>query len=202
MNRAFAKIPIGVHTMLACPAFFLFYILLSILLRSVLDTIVPFEAVLLGTLGMPLMTVLYGMIKFIPVKNERTGRTKRWAIGIYLRFLRHITIKTYTYIHTHTHTHRNMDSHACIASIRSESQSCRETSCSNHVRVLLCVCIPIIYDSHHLILFISCQPTPQKFCNVIRFCLPSPRWTLLSIRNLPSSSSYSRVLHRSSWFRV
>jgi hypothetical protein len=24
---------------------------------------------------------LYGMIKFIPVKDKRTGQTKRWAIG-------------------------------------------------------------------------------------------------------------------------
>ena len=81
MNLAFAKIPLGVHTIWAClavsPAFFL----LSFLLRLGVSTILPFEAIIVGLLTPMLMDILYGMIKFIPVKDERTGQTKRWAIG-------------------------------------------------------------------------------------------------------------------------
>ena len=53
----------------------------SILLRSIFEEIVPFEVVFVFVLGLILMDILYGMIKFIPVKDERTGQTKRWAIG-------------------------------------------------------------------------------------------------------------------------
>ena len=56
----------------------------SILLRQIFTTIVPFESLLLVLFCAPLHTVLFGMIKFIPVKDERTGQTKRWAIGTWL----------------------------------------------------------------------------------------------------------------------
>ena len=84
MNLAFAKIPIGVHRVLACLAAALVVFVLSFLFRLGVSTILPFEAIILGVLVPILMYILYGMIKFIPVKDKRTGQTKRWAIGTFL----------------------------------------------------------------------------------------------------------------------
>ena len=81
LNFAFAKIPIGGHTMCACVAASVVGVRVSISLRSIIEAIFPFEVVFVGILGLILMDILYGMIKFIPVKDERTGKTKRWAIG-------------------------------------------------------------------------------------------------------------------------
>ena len=80
-NYAFAKIPIGVHTMLACIAMSAIVVFLSSLLRSFSGSIVPFEALIMGFPTLILGDILYGMIKFIPVKDERTGLTKRYGIG-------------------------------------------------------------------------------------------------------------------------
>ena len=84
LNHAFAKIPIGVHTMWACLACSIVCVLLSFILRRVVSSIVPFEAIFVGILSFVCTDVLFGMIKFIPVKDERTGQTKRWAIGTWL----------------------------------------------------------------------------------------------------------------------
>ena len=81
MNLAFAKIPIGVHTVWACLAVSFVAIMISILLRLGVSTILPFEAIIVGVLTMIVADILYGMIKFIPVNDKRTGQTKRWAIG-------------------------------------------------------------------------------------------------------------------------
>ncbi len=81
LNLAFAKIPIGGHTLCACVAASAVVACVSISLRSIFETIVPFEVVFTGIFGLILMDILYGMIKFIPVKDERTGQTKHWAIG-------------------------------------------------------------------------------------------------------------------------
>ena len=80
-NLAFAKIPVGGHTVCACVAASVIAVCVSISLRSIIETIVPFEVVFVGILALILADILYGMIKFIPVKDERTGQTKRWAIG-------------------------------------------------------------------------------------------------------------------------
>ncbi len=81
LNLAFAKIPVGRHTVCACVAASVVGVCVSISLRSIIEAIVPFEVVFVGILGLILMDILCGMIKFIPVKDERTGQTKRWAIG-------------------------------------------------------------------------------------------------------------------------
>ena len=97
MNLAFAKVPIGGHTVCACVAGSAVCVLISILLRSSVNTIVPFEVLFVGTLGLILTDILYGMIKFIPVKNKRTGHVKRWAIGIiFSSFILHHIRKTLT----------------------------------------------------------------------------------------------------------
>ena len=83
MNLAFAKIPIGVHKVWACLATFLVVFLLSFLLRLGVSTILPFEVIIAGIIGLIVGDTLYGMIKFIPVKDKRTGQTKRWAIGTF-----------------------------------------------------------------------------------------------------------------------
>jgi len=85
MNFSFAKIPIGIHTVLACFAVFCVEMFLLTLFRGTIKTIVPFEAAFLTMGAIPLMNIVYGMIKFIPVKDERTGQTKKWAIGMYLQ---------------------------------------------------------------------------------------------------------------------
>ena len=75
LNLAFAKIPVGGHTVCACVAASVVGVCVSISLRSIIEAIVPFEVVFVGILGLILMDILYGMIKFIPVKAERTGKT-------------------------------------------------------------------------------------------------------------------------------
>ena len=83
MNLAFANIPIGVHTVWACLAEILIGFVSSFLFRIGFSTILPFEAILVGVLGLVIGDILFGMINFIPVKDKRTGQTKRWAIGTF-----------------------------------------------------------------------------------------------------------------------
>ena len=81
LNLAFAKIPVGGHTVCACVAASVTIVCVSVSLRSIIETIIPFEVLFVGILSFILMDILYGMTKFISVKDERTGQTKRWAIG-------------------------------------------------------------------------------------------------------------------------
>jgi hypothetical protein len=106
MNLAFAKIPIGGHTVCACVAMWAVCVLISILMRSSLNTIVPFEALFIGILGLIVADILFGMIKFIPVKNKQTGQYKRWAIGmIFSSFILHHTRTTHSHNKTGTWLH-------------------------------------------------------------------------------------------------
>ena len=73
-NLAFAKIPIGGHTVSACVAISAIVVSLSFLSRLFVESIVPFEVVIIGILSPILSNILYGMNKFIPVKDERTER--------------------------------------------------------------------------------------------------------------------------------
>ena len=84
LNHAFAEIPIGIHTLWACIASSIVCGLLSFILRRVVSTIVPFETIFVATMTFVFTDILYGMIKFIPIKDEQTGVTKRWAIGTWL----------------------------------------------------------------------------------------------------------------------
>lgn len=81
MNLAFAKIPIGFHTFLAILACAPIISLVSVLLRLVFSSIAPFENLLTAVVGSTFTEFLYGAIKLISVKDVRTGKTKRWAIG-------------------------------------------------------------------------------------------------------------------------
>ena len=100
MNLAFAKIPIGVHTVWACLAGSLVVFVLSFLFRLGVSTILAFEAIIVGVLVPILMDILYGMIKFIPVKDKRTGQTKRWAIGTVSSFISDPQIFKFSYFAT------------------------------------------------------------------------------------------------------
>ena len=82
MNLAFAKISIGGHTVCACVAGSAVCVLISILLRSSVNNIVPFEAMCIGILGLIATDILFGMIKFIPVKDKQTGQVKRYLFLI------------------------------------------------------------------------------------------------------------------------
>ena len=106
MNLAFAKIPIGGHTVCACVAASAVCVLISILMRSSVNTIVPFEALFIGILSFIATDILYAMIKFIPVKNKQTGQYKRWAIGmIFSSFILHHTRTTHSHNKTGTWLH-------------------------------------------------------------------------------------------------
>ena len=83
MNLAFAKIPIGMHTVWACLTMSLVVFIVSFVLRLGVATILPFEPIIVAGLGLIATDILFGMIKFIPVKDKRTGQTKRWAIGTF-----------------------------------------------------------------------------------------------------------------------
>ena len=67
--------------MTACVAASFVGVCISISIRNITETIIPFEVIAIALIGLILMDIIYGMIKFIPVKDERTGQTKRWAIG-------------------------------------------------------------------------------------------------------------------------
>ena len=82
------------------------YFLMSILLRQIITTILPFEVVILVFIVMPLIDILFGMLKFIPVKNERTGQVKRWAIGTHT--ISPKMSKLERPFHTHTHTKQEL----------------------------------------------------------------------------------------------
>ena len=81
LNLAFAKIPIGVHTLCAFMACCGICVFISLAMRSIFTTIMPFEAICIAIVGIPTCDIVYGMIKFIPVKDDRTGLTKRWGVG-------------------------------------------------------------------------------------------------------------------------
>ena len=84
MNLAFANIPLGFHTFNACVAVSTVCMSLSMFLRSVVTTIVPFEAVFVAVLSIFATDIVYGMIKFIPVKDKRTKKIKRYSLGSWL----------------------------------------------------------------------------------------------------------------------
>ena len=122
MNLAFAKIPIGVHTVWACLAASLVFVLLPFLFRLEVSTILPFEAIIVGVLTTIVGDILYGMIKFIPVKDMRTGQTKRWAIGTFFYSFMMISFSPMlTFLQLDDTQYRNVASHAGITSIRSQS---------------------------------------------------------------------------------
>ena len=100
MNLAFAKIPIGIHTVWACLVGSFVVFVLSFLFRLGVSTILAFEAIIVGVLVPILMDILYGMIKFIPVKDKRTGQTKRWAIGTVSSFISDSQISKFSYFAT------------------------------------------------------------------------------------------------------
>ena len=47
-------------------------------------SIVPFEAPVAGILNFIVSEILFGMIKFIAVKDKRTGQTKYHGLGTFL----------------------------------------------------------------------------------------------------------------------
>ena len=69
--------------MWACLAVFIVAFVFSFLFRLGVSTILPFEVIIVAILGLIVGDILYGMIKFIPVKDKRTGQTKTWAIGTF-----------------------------------------------------------------------------------------------------------------------
>ena len=81
LNHAFAKIPMGVHTLCGCVVGTLNAALISFIIRRVVSTIAPFESIFVGFLTVIFQNIFFSMVKFIPVKDKRTGQTKRWAIG-------------------------------------------------------------------------------------------------------------------------
>jgi hypothetical protein len=81
-------------------------VLISILIRSSVNTIVPFEVLFVGILTLIASDILYGMIKFIPVKDKRTGQVKRWSIGmIFSSLILHHTRTTHSHNKTGTWLH-------------------------------------------------------------------------------------------------
>ncbi len=83
LNLAFAKIPIGGHTVCACVAASFKDATISLLMKTIFGTIIPFEAFFVAIIGLILGDILFGAIKIIPLKDKRTGQTKTWAIGTY-----------------------------------------------------------------------------------------------------------------------
>ena len=53
-------------------------------MRTFIGTIVPFEAAFVGLLGLFCADLVFGMIKVVPVKDNRTDQIKRWALGTWL----------------------------------------------------------------------------------------------------------------------
>ena len=177
LNLAFAKIPIGVHTVWTCLAISLIAALLSFSIRLGVSTIIPFEAIFVGALTFIIGNVLYGMIKFIRVKDKETGLTKRWAIGTFARFLDKKYFLCSHILSLNNNQYRNMASHAGITSVRSQSKSCRKVLLSNNVRIQMSLNINIFL--------------PNTFDSSTIDNLPSPSvWRTL----LSAVSSFSPIL--------
>jgi hypothetical protein len=67
---------------------------------------VPFESLFCPPLSLIATDILFGMIKFIPVKDKRTGQVKRWSIGmIFPSFILHHTRTTLSHNKTGTWLH-------------------------------------------------------------------------------------------------
>jgi len=84
LNYTFAKIPVGMHFILAISVISLMELMLSYTMRTFIGTIVPFEAAFVGLLGLFCADLVFGMIKVVPVKDNRTDQIKRWALGTWL----------------------------------------------------------------------------------------------------------------------
>jgi len=84
-NFAFAKIPIGIHTVFALLMCGLSNTLSSIVLRQTIgNTIFPFETVVSGVLGFIAHDILFVHLKVVPVKDKRTGQVKFWALETWM----------------------------------------------------------------------------------------------------------------------
>ena len=81
VNLAFANIPLGGHTLSACVVTSAAIFFLSFSLRNLAGVLVPFESFFVGTLSFIFCDIVFGMVKFIPVKDKQMGQIKRWAIG-------------------------------------------------------------------------------------------------------------------------
>ena len=95
INAAFAKIPLGKHTILALVIVAILCFFVSVLLRQTFGTIVPLEQIIGSTLSFTFSEVCFAMFKFIPVHEKRTGKTKYYALGMYL-FLRYFRAFTHS----------------------------------------------------------------------------------------------------------
>jgi len=84
LNLAFANIPIGVHSLFAFAALSILCFLTSSALKATVTSILPLEASVAGFVNFIITDILFGMIKFIPVKDKRTGQTKHYGVGTYL----------------------------------------------------------------------------------------------------------------------
>ena len=82
-NLAFARVPLGVNTPLTILVVGVLCFLMSSFFRQIFSSIFPLEQVVVGLLSFILADVLFGMIKFVPVRNQVTGKTKNYSIGAF-----------------------------------------------------------------------------------------------------------------------
>ena len=159
INLAFAKIPIGSHTICACVALSVVCVSQSLLLRAAVTTIMPFEALFVAMLGVIVSHLLYAMIKFIPVKDKRTGQTKRWAIGTIILtysfplkfcYTTHDYIKSGTWLHMPPSHRFDLKARAAVKRSITTTYVFIRTSISNITSLFNCT---HIYNSQFTVVF-------------------------------------------------
>lgn len=172
LNLAFAKIPIGRHTISACLIVSAVASFSWITVRFMYGSILPFEALIVGSIAYPLHDILFIRMNIIPVKNEHTHMSTMWSLD--------------NWVHLPS-------SHRFDLQVK---RATRRVVVTTYVHVFVCVILTIqntqSFNSTHI----------QVLCDRILFDLSDSRWNLLSIRNLYPSSFDSCVFHRSSWIRV
>ena len=84
MNTTFAKIPMGYHTFSAIIIVGMLCCFISFSLRKIFGSMAPLDGVLVGVLAFIFTDIAFGMTKFIPVRDRRTGQTKNYNIGTLL----------------------------------------------------------------------------------------------------------------------
>ena len=78
LNLSFAKIPIGLHSILALIMIAGPMFLVSASLRTLIQTILPFEALLCSLIGGLGVEILLS-VKMIPIKNRLTKEIQFWG---------------------------------------------------------------------------------------------------------------------------
>ncbi len=80
LNLAFAKIPIGRHTVFASLMACIMGTCSSILIRLMYGSIMPFETLIMVCIAIPSHDILFYRMDIVPAKNKHTHTKTNWSL--------------------------------------------------------------------------------------------------------------------------